>query len=118
MSVVQQRRRGVAERRSPTVGERGSRAARRGLWGVARLVNLVASIVAAVLVIGILLVLLEANRDNSLVDAVLDAAKWLAGPFDNVFEPDGRKARVAVNWGLATVVYLIAARLITRLLAR
>jgi hypothetical protein len=107
---------------SPAAGyrERGTRfgAVRRGAWGLARLVNLLAGLVALTLVAGILLVVLEANRDNTVVDAVLDAAKFLAGPFDDMFQPDGRKVRVAVNWGLAAVIYLIAGGLIARLLRR
>jgi hypothetical protein len=70
------------------------------------------------IVIGIALVVLEANRDNSVVDAVLDAAKFLVGPLDDVFEPDDRKVRVAVNWGIAALVYLIVGRLLVRLVGR
>jgi hypothetical protein len=91
---------------------------RRGTWGLARLVNLVASLVAAVIVIGILLVVFEANRDNSIVNAVLDAARFLAGPFKDIFNLDNHKTEVAVNYGLAAAVYLIAGRLIARLIAR
>jgi hypothetical protein len=100
--------------------ERGSRfgGVRRGAWRLARLVTLVAGLVALTLVVGILLVVLEANRDNAVVDAALDAARFLAGPFDDMFQPDGRELRVAVNWGLAAVIYLVAGGLIARLLRR
>jgi hypothetical protein len=40
------------------------------------------------------------------------------GPFDNMFEPDGHKLRVAVNWGLAALIYAIIGGLIARLLRR
>jgi hypothetical protein len=82
------------------------------------LVTLLAGIVALILVAGILLVVLEANRDNAVVDAVLDAAKFLAGPFDDMFKPDGRELRIAVNWGIAAVVYLVVGGLVARLLRR
>jgi hypothetical protein len=91
---------------------------RRSAWGLARLVKLVTGLLALTLVIGILLVVLEANRDNAVVDAVLDAARFLAGPFDDMFKPDGRELRVAVNWGLAAAIYLIAGGLVARLLRR
>ena len=95
-----------------------ARAARGGLRIVARVVSLVTSLVAAVLVIGILLVILEANRDNAIVEAVLDAARFLAGPFRDMFDLDSRKTEVAVNWGIAAVVYLVVGGLIARLLRR
>jgi hypothetical protein len=88
------------------------------VWSVARIVNLAARLVAGVIVAGILLVVLEANASNTIVDAVLDAAKFLAGPLDDVFDLDRRKATVAVNWGLAALLYLVVGGLIARLLRR
>jgi predicted Kef-type K+ transport protein len=97
---------------------RGRRASKRGLWGMARIVSLITSVVVGLILIGIVLVLLEANRDNAIVGWLLDAAGWLAEPFDNVFSMDSRKERVAVNYGLAALVYGIAGALIARLLRR
>jgi uncharacterized integral membrane protein len=91
---------------------------RRGLWGIARIVSLVTAVVVGLLVIGIVLVLLEANRDNAIVDWLRDAAAWLAGPFEGMFEPDGRKARISVNLGVAALVYALVGGLIVRLLRR
>lgn len=88
------------------------------MWGIARIVALATTVVVGLIVIGIILVLLEANRDNDIVDWLIGAAEFLAEPFDNVFEPDGRKARVGVNWGLAAVAYSIVGGLIVRLLRR
>ena len=85
---------------------------------MARIVRLVTSVVVGVLVIGIVLVLLEANRSNQIVDWVLDAARFLAGPLDDVFNLDGRKATVAVNWGLAALVYALVGGFVARLLRR
>jgi hypothetical protein len=82
------------------------------------MISLIARILAAVLVIGILLVVFEASRSNDIVDFVLDAAEFLAGPFDDLFEPDERKLRIALNWGLAAVVYVLLGRLIENLLSR
>ena len=92
--------------------------ARSGLWGLARIVSLVTSVVVGLLVIGIVLVLLEANRSNEIVNALLDAGKFLAGPFDNVFKLDGHKANIGVNWGLAAVVYAVVGGFVARLLRR
>jgi hypothetical protein len=73
---------------------------------------------AAVLILGILLVVLEANRSNDIVQVVRDAANFLAGPFDGLFTLDNNKAEKAVNWGLAAVVWFAVGRLIARLLLR
>jgi hypothetical protein len=85
---------------------------------LARFVILVASAVALVLVAGILLVVLEANRSNDIVHAVRDAASFLAGPFDGLFTLDSNKAEKAVNWGIAAVVWYAIGRLIARMLLR
>ena len=111
-------RRSSAPRRSSGIGQRAGTAARRGAGGVARIVSLITSVVVGLIVVGIVLVLLEANRDNAIVDWLVSAAHWLVGPFDDVFKPDGHKVRVAVNWGLAAVIYSIVGGLIARLLRR
>lgn len=91
---------------------------RSGGLALARVVRLVGSVVAGLIVLGILLVVLDANSRNDLVQWITDAARWLAGPFHNLFEIDSREWRVGVNWGLAAVAYLAVSRLIARLLAR
>ncbi len=108
----------LARRRSAGIGSGAGRVARRGLWGVARIVRLITSVVVGLIVIGIVLVLLEANRDNAIVDWLVGAAHFLVGPFDNVFNLDGRKAQVAVNWGLAALLYGLLGGLIARMLRR
>ena len=110
------RRRRRAEGEGPAA--RGRRTARRGLWTIARIISLITSAVVALIVVGILLVVFEANRQNDIVDSLLDAAKFLVGPLDDVFTPKGRKARIAVNWGLAAVIYALVGGLIVRLLRR
>ena len=85
---------------------------------LARLVMLVATVVALILVAGIVLVVLEANPSNDIVQAVRDAASFLAGPFAGLFTLDSNKAERAVNWGLAAVVWFALGRLIAHLLLR
>jgi hypothetical protein len=90
--------------------------ARRGLWGIAGIISFITSVVLGFLLIGILLVLLEANRGNEIVNFVLNGGEFFADPFDNIFSPDGLKAKVAVNWGLAALVYgLIGGLLVSHL---
>jgi hypothetical protein len=104
--------------RKERMASRGRAVTKRGLWGIARVVSLITSVVVGLLLIAILLVVLEANRDNAIVEALRDAGAWLAEPFDNVFTMDTRKERIAVNYGLAALVYAIAGGLIVRLLRR
>jgi hypothetical protein len=85
---------------------------------LARLISLVAAIIALLIVAGIAFVVLDANAGNSIVSAVHDAAKFLAGPFDGMFKPGDPKVAIALNWGIAVVVYLVVARVIVRLLRR
>ncbi len=101
-------------------------AARRGTttstggagFAAARIVRLITAIVVGLIVVGILLVVLEAKASNDIVDALLDAARWLVGPFKGIFDVGGHKLDVAVNWGLAALIYGAVGSLIARLLAR
>ena len=90
---------------------------RSGLFTLARIVALIGSVVAAVIVIGILLVVFEASPRADVVEWITDAAKWLAGPFHGLFDLDSRKGQTAVNWGLAAIVYFVISRFIARRLA-
>jgi hypothetical protein len=81
------------------------------------LVLLAAWIVAGIIVAGILLVVLNANPANDIVNAVHDAARTLVGPFDGMFSLDSSDATIAVNWGIAAVVYLILGAIVARVIA-
>ena len=93
-------------------------AARKGLWGVARIVSLITSIIVGLIVVAIVLVLLEASRQNGIVDWLVGAGDWLSKPFHGIFSLDSHKATVAVNWGLAALVYALVGGFIARLLRR
>jgi hypothetical protein len=84
---------------------------------LARVVRLIVGIVVLILVAGIVLVLLKANQTNSIVSDVHDAARWFAGPFDGLFSFHSARVALAVNWGLAAVVYAVVGGLIARLLS-
>jgi hypothetical protein len=88
------------------------------MWGVARIVRLITSVLVGLIVVAILLVLLEGNRDNAIVDWLVGAGDSLTEPFHGIFTPDGRKAQVAVNWGLAAAIYALIGGFIARLLRR
>ena len=90
----------------------------QGAGLLARVVQFVVSIVVLIIVAGILLVVLKANPANSIVSEVHSWAHWLAGPFDGMFRFHSAKTAIAVNWGIAALVYLIVGGLIVRLLGR
>ena len=85
---------------------------------LARIVRLVAMIVAGIIVAGILLFVLGANQSNDIVSAVMDAGRWLVGPFDGLFSLDSAKWELAINWGIAAAVYSLLGNVIAGLLAR
>jgi uncharacterized protein involved in cysteine biosynthesis len=82
-----------------------------------RVVELVLSVVVLIIVAGILLVVFNANGANSVVSEVHSWARWLAGPFDGMFGFHSANAAIAVNWGIAAVVYLIVGGLIVWMLS-
>lgn len=79
---------------------------------LARLLRLAALVVCGVIAAAIVLALL-----NLHVGPVHDAGAWLAGPFKGLLDLDGAKLSMAVNWGLAALVYAIVAGLLIRLVA-
>src|SRR3954467_10567428 len=88
------------------------------MYLLANLVRTVAAVVVGILVIAIVLVLVGANTHNDIVSWLRDAAAWLAGPFDGIFHLDSQKATLALNWGVAAIVYAVIAGLISHLLVR
>jgi len=94
----------------------GARGFASGAGFLARVVHFVVSIVVLIIVAGILLVVLKANPANSIVSEVHSWARWLAGPFDGMFSFHSANDAIAVNWGIAAVVYLFAGLLIARLI--
>lgn len=85
---------------------------------VATVVGTIFRIAALLIVLGIAFVVLEANADNSIVSVVLDVADFLVGPFDGLFTPKDEKLEVAINYGIAAVIYLVVGSLLARLIDR
>lgn len=70
---------------------------------------------ALILVLAIVLILAPANEDNSIVSGIMDLGEQVAGPFKDIFTVDDAEREKIVNYGLAAVVYFVAASLITKL---
>ena len=86
--------------------------------GLARIVRALAGLIALIIVVAIVLFVLGANQSNAVVSAIHDAGAWLVGPFKNLFSIHKPKLAMAVNWGLAALVYLIVGHFIASLLVR
>jgi hypothetical protein len=99
-------------------GRRGAHGLATGAGLLARVVRLVVGVVVLIIAAGILLVVLKANPTNSIVSQVHDWARSLAGPFDGIFSFRNAHVAIAVNWGIAAIVYLFVGGLIARLIGR
>lgn len=101
-----------------TMRARRYAAATSARLALARLISAAAAVVALILIVGIVLAVLKANGSNEVVKAFHDAARTLAGPFNGLFTLHPRRAELAVNWGIAAVVWFALGRLIARMLLR
>ncbi|MGH3515888.1 MAG: hypothetical protein ACRDQ7_00405 [Haloechinothrix sp.] len=93
-----------------------------GRLGVVRIVNalisLVTGVFAAVLAIHILLVVGEANMGNAFALFITSFASGVDLGLDNLFTPGNEKAQVALNEGIAAILWLIIGAALTTLIAR
>jgi hypothetical protein len=117
-------------RRSPDVRAGARRAAHLTGAGITRLRTLLGEIVwfacllaATALLLGAVLVVLDANTDNALVGAVLRAADWAdLDVFSRTagikqFSGDNAVVKNTVtNWGLGAVAWLVVGRVARRML--
>jgi hypothetical protein len=85
---------------------------------VARLIRTLAWIAAAIIVAAILLKVFSANPHNTVVSDIHDAGAWLVTPFKHMFSLDSANGTMALNWGIAAVIYLAVAHLLAGLFAR
>lgn len=104
--------------RTRTAAARGAWAAGSLMLMIARLVRLVAGLVVLLIVVAIILRVVGANGSNSVVSDIHDAARTLVGPFKGMFSIKNPKGELALNWGVAAVVYLIVGNLLAGLIAR
>ncbi|MWA10833.1 hypothetical protein [Streptomyces sp. BA2] len=84
----------------------------------ARVVVIVADVMAIILGLWILMYLLDANRANDLVQFIHDVARWLAGWSHDLFTFDEAWARVVCGYGLAALVYVFVGHAIAGRLRR
>src|SRR5690348_1303206 len=99
-----------------TPGYAGGGAALGTRIALARLIDVVAAVAAAIIVLAIVLHVLGAKTTNGIVSAIHDAGSWLSSWSHGIFTIHNGDVRMAVNWGIAAAVYLIVARLIASFL--
>jgi hypothetical protein len=78
----------------------------------------IAAFIAGVIIIGIVLVLIKANPNNTLVDLVLDVGRFFVRPFRDLFPQSDPRQDVLVNWGIAAIAYLLLGAIIARIVRR
>jgi uncharacterized protein YggT (Ycf19 family) len=87
-------------------------------YGAARVITAIATIIAAVLLLDILLVWANANGNNDIVHFFMQVGSFFATPFKQLFTVRGHKQDILVNWGIAAVAYLVLGGLLARLSRR
>ena len=85
---------------------------------LARAIRAVVGIVVAIIVVAVILRLLGANPGSAIVSDIHDAGAWLVGPFKDVFSVKGAKLHMALNWGLAALIYAVVGGFIASFVAR
>jgi hypothetical protein len=81
-------------------------------------ITLIAGIIAGIIVLGIVLVLVDANQRNTIVDFILDIGRFFVRPFKDLFPQDDPKENIVINWGIAALAYLIIGAIIARIVRR
>ncbi|HZX01597.1 hypothetical protein [Kribbella sp.] len=112
----------------PAVSKGGSGKGKQALSsvgsGVRKLRNLIASLIwliavlaAAVLALGALFTALDqTNQSNEIVRWILERGHDLVGPFKDLFRLQTAKNTLLVNWGIAALVYLIAGKIVEKII--
>ena len=90
----------------------------RSSYGAASAVMTVFLVIAAILALGIILVLLGANGNAGIVHFILDIGRFFAKPFAHLFPQDTVKQDYLVNWGIAAIIYLIVGSILSRVVRR
>lgn len=93
-------------------------ATRRAVGTVATVLRVIGLVIVAVLVIYILLTLFDANPANAFATFIRDGANMFSLGLTDLFRLANAKATVAVNYGLAAVVWLVITGIVVGLVRR
>jgi hypothetical protein len=92
--------------------------ARRGASLLASVLRVIGLLIVAVLVVYIVLTLLDANPANTFAMAVEDLAEYFNLGLSNLFLPADPKLAVALNYGVAAVIWYVITAVVVRLVRR
>jgi hypothetical protein len=95
-----------------------STTATRRHGAVGALIMAAAGIIAIILVLHIIFVLIGANSGNSIVSTDANWAGHLAAWFKGMFTTSSAKWNAVLDYGLATIMYLVVGRLASGLVER
>lgn len=90
----------------------------RTLAWLGTFVRIIAATISFVLLLYVVFTVFEANPRNGIVTFVSDLAHPLSWGFRDLFTPDDPKVRVAVNYLIAAVIYIIVGTALGRIIAR
>jgi hypothetical protein len=89
-----------------------------GVLLLARLVMAVASVIALLIALSIVLRDVDANGANTIVKGIHEGANFFAGAFTGLIRFSGHPKRaITVNWGIALLVYLIVGAIVAKVIA-
>jgi hypothetical protein len=89
-----------------------------GVVLLARLVMAVASLIALLIGLAIVLRDVDANGANTIVKGIHEGANFFAGAFTGLIRFNGHPKRaITVDWGIALLVYLIVGAIVSNLIA-
>jgi hypothetical protein len=90
-----------------------------GVLVLARLVMTVATLIALLIGLAIVLRDVGANPHNTIWEGIHEGANFFAGAFTGLIKFNGHPKRaITVDWGIALLVYLIVGAVISRFIAR
>jgi hypothetical protein len=82
---------------------------------ISRAITLATAVITAIIALGVAFFVLGATPTNMIVSYTHEWAKSLIAPFDGMFNMHGAKASLALNWGIALIVYLLLGRLLAQI---
>ena len=86
---------------------------------LARLVMGVASLIALLIALAIVLRDVDANASNTIVKGIHEGANFFAGSFTGLIAFNGHPKRaITIDWGIALIVYLIVGAVISGYIRR
>jgi hypothetical protein len=117
--TTRSRRGGSLRWRTRNAGANAAGALGSAVLVFARLVRVVAGLIALLIALAIILRDVDANQANTIVKGLHEGANFFAGAFTGLISFSGHPKRaITVNWGIALIVYLILGAVVSGLIAR